>query len=505
MLSSFPNSIIATDQKVRDDKMRASFIRHFWDNRFYRLLLIAWGIGGIVLFVIFKQLYPFADFFGDSYSYIFAAEQNLNVSMWPIGYSKFLRLFHFMTDSDTALVAFQYLFLQIAALYFFLSITYFMGLSKPLQLVLAIFLFYNPLFLYISNYINSDPIFLAISLVWFTHLLWIINRPKPTQLITQALLLVVAFSIRNNAYYYPLISILGYGLSKHLLWRKAIGSTLGLVFIMLFVLFSRHEAGKLTGTKQFSLFTGWQLANNALYMYKHVTVIPTLLPSPETRELDSLSKIFFSKTSPNFDNALKSYTGNYFIREPFAPLKRYFSHHFNTQDEYNLIVSWGKANPIFAEFGKSVIKQDPLAYMHHFALLNSVNYFFPPLEKLAEYNLGTNNVEPIAQDWFNYTSTEVTAASYSIQEWVLLPYQVLFMFLNLFSIGGIVWLVIDKKRPPLAWAETRIIILMGSLLLINFFFSVFVTINVLRYQLFPICICLVMASFLYKRMEKRLT
>ncbi|HEY4335682.1 MAG TPA: hypothetical protein VGM89_07285, partial [Puia sp.] len=42
--------------------------------------------------IVFKLLYPYADYFTDSYSYIQAAVQRDAISFRPIGYSLFLRL-----------------------------------------------------------------------------------------------------------------------------------------------------------------------------------------------------------------------------------------------------------------------------------------------------------------------------------------------------------------------------------------------------------------------------
>ncbi len=83
-----------------------------------------------VEFILFKLLYPYASFFSDSYSYIFAAAMHLDVNVWPIGYSKFLQFFPWITRSHLALISFQFYFLEISALYFFLSILYFYRLQR---------------------------------------------------------------------------------------------------------------------------------------------------------------------------------------------------------------------------------------------------------------------------------------------------------------------------------------------------------------------------------------
>src|SRR5258708_20583126 len=94
--------------------------------RLNRTFLWIAGIAIIVQFVIFKILYPYAGFInGDSYVYLESAYMNYDINTYPVGYSKFLRLFSVFSRSDTALVAFQYLIIQSSALYFIFTLFYF--------------------------------------------------------------------------------------------------------------------------------------------------------------------------------------------------------------------------------------------------------------------------------------------------------------------------------------------------------------------------------------------
>jgi len=116
--------------------------------------------------------------------------------------------------------------------------------------------FVNPLSLYLSNTINSDALFGALSILWVTQLLWIIHKPRVYQLFVQAILLFLCFTIRNNAYYYPLIAIIAFLLTKQNWKWKLAGMVLPFLFIIPFVIHTQNEAYKITGTRQFSLFTG---------------------------------------------------------------------------------------------------------------------------------------------------------------------------------------------------------------------------------------------------------
>ena len=147
----------------------------FTENKVYLLVML-----GIMLveFIVFKICYPFPDFFSDSYSYIRAAYLHLDVNIWPIGYSRFLALFHhWISHSGSALITFQYLVWCSSALYFYFTVTYFYPTGKNTRIFLNLFLFFNPLFFYTTNYVTSDILFISMSTVWLTLLIWTSTAP----------------------------------------------------------------------------------------------------------------------------------------------------------------------------------------------------------------------------------------------------------------------------------------------------------------------------------------
>lgn len=445
---------------------------------------LAYAVGAIFIqFIIFKLLYPYPDFFSDSYSYLFGAYANLDINIWPIGYSKFLRAFHGLMYSGTSLVAFQYFFLQVSAMYLFFTIWFLFNLVRTNRIILFCFLFLNPLNLYISNYVNSDPVFAALSLCWFTQLLWIYHQPKNYHLLTHGLLLFFCFTIRNNAYYYPLISIVVHILSRQVAWKKLAGIAFPCLLIALFIIHSRNEAYKLTGKKQFSLFTGWQLANNALYFYEKINVDTAALPSEQLRELDRFAQGFFTHLPPEqeYRDYLNSYVGNFFIRQPRSPLKRYMAAHYQPKDELESVVAWGQSSAVFAEYGSYIIKHHPVEFAKYFMLLNTKNYFLPPLEKLEVYNLTEDSVAAIAAYWFHFPTKAVTSVSKTAQGTVLHFFPGFFLVINLYFAGALAIYLARKKyrEQPRVF---NLAILTGSLTLAaNFAFCVFATILVFRY------------------------
>ena len=481
------------NQATTSDFSRMSYAGFIWRLRANRQLLGASLGVSAALFGILKIFYPYPDFFGDSYSYIYAAASHLDINIWPIGYSKFLELFHSITPSATALVAFQYFTLQLAAIHFLFTMVYFYNLTPRSRNILFLFFVVNPLTLYLCNTINSDALFATVTLLWITELIWVIHRPRRYRVATSAALLFVAFTIRNNAYYYPLAGALAFLLCQQSRGYKVAGVALPVLLIIPFVLFTRDAAYKLTGTRQFSLFTGWQLANNVLYMYDQIEVDSMDLPTADTRELNRYALQYFRRINPEtYRPVLEDYVGNFFIRQPEAPLKQYYASQYSFKEKDANIINWAKASQVFEQFGKALLEQHPTAYLRYFMLPNIKHYLIPPLSHIEIYNYGLNEIDPEAQKWFHYQSTAVRVASPTFQGKLLLLYTGLFLLLNVYYIGNILrWAFGNTGR---AWKEpgvgTHFFILAYQVL--NFSFSVTATVNILRYQYVPM---LILAGF----------
>ncbi len=471
---------------------QTSFWKSIWENPTNRKYLLR-GLGvSVVEFIVFKILYPYPDFFSDSYSYISVASHHLKAGIWPIGYSWFLSLIHGITYNSVFLVAVQYLLMQIASLSFFFTLDYFFEIGPAFRRILLGFIVINPLTLYLCNTINSDALFTALSLVWLTQLIWIIYRPRYTYIYTHAALLLLCFTVRNNAYYYPVISLIVFLSCRSGKLFKWCGIGLFAGSILYFVLWTRDEVYKLTGTQQFSLFTGWQLANNALYIYNEVEVDSADFPTPGSRELNRMTMDWLKKVNPQaLSDALDGYVGNFFIKQPDAPLKQYFAKHADRKDtlELGLIREWGRTSEDFAPFGKTVIIHHPLAYVQYFMGRNLSHYFLPPLSHLELYNYGESTIDPIARDWFHFKEARVSCVSYSLQGGLII-YSALFPLINAYFLWY-AFLFITKRRFNTASRELNI--LLGSMaffVLLNFLFSLSATANILRYQIVPMILML---------------
>jgi hypothetical protein len=435
-------------------------------------------------FIIFKILYPFPDFFSDSYSYIFAATVKADINTWPIGYSKFLQWFPWLTRSHQALIFFQFFTYELFALYFFFTVDYLFRMRKFLRRILTIFLFFNPLIFYTANYVTSDILFIALSLLWLTEVLWILYRPKWYQILLQGVLVFALFTLRYNAMIYPAIGALAFLISKHRLALKWSGIAFGPVLIVLFILHSRSAAKEMTGTAQFPILAGWQWGNNALYFREFIQIDSTSFPTAETARLDSIARQFY-RTVPYEQRDLPNYVANYFIRVSNAPLKIYLHSNYPIHDELSNMVAWGQASPVFGEYGRFLIRKYPGAFFRHFIVVNARNYILPPLEKLEVYNLGMDTVFHGGQRWFLLPSVKVWSVSKHIQGLLLLPFPILFLMLNILYACSLIYFMSRTGFEQAGIVFSKSIIVVTSLLVLNCGFSILANIIVIRYQIFP--------------------
>lgn len=455
-----------------------SFLSFIWKEH-RRYLWIAL-LGSIAQLIILKLLFPFPDFISDSYNYIESAALHLNVNLWPIGYAKFLWLVHKIHYSDTFLVAVQYVILQTSLLYFFYTVAYLFRPSRISLNILFFFLLFNPMFLYLSNCVLSDALFTAITFVWLSQLMWQIYRPRISHIIVSAILIGLAFTIRYTAIYYPLVTGLALLLSRQKIWLKIAGTLAPLVFMIPFIQFTKAETKAVTGTAEFSVFGGWQIANNALYMYGNIDVDPADLPAG-TVELDSMVKKYYRSAPEGWFN-FSEFPGTFFIKHSDAPLKQYLYIHHKAEIKKGSLLAWGQVSPMYNAYGTYLIKHYPFAFMRDYMLFNAKVYFNPFLEKYGSYNIGVNDVDAWAQYWFHYKTPYVKVASKSLLGVVFYLYPSVFLVLNLFFTGFLIWLFTSGKWRNFTPSFRRVLLFTAGFLLINFCFSVFATPVVLRYQ-----------------------
>jgi len=485
--------------------MRLNYQKWIWQDPVMRLLLLVSSGLVILQFILFKYLYPYPNFLPDSYSYLDAAFQNAKINLWPVGYSKFLRLFSCFTHNDTALIFFQYAFLQAAVLYFLSSVVYITHPSKWFTRLLFAVSVLNPVLLYVSNFISSDAVFSALSIIWLTQIIWLTYSPGLKLVAAHAVVLYLVFITRYNALYYPIIST-GVLLFSSLSLRKRLAG-LGLIYLLIgsFITNTVLTYRAVSGKPQFSAFGNWQLASNALFAYaqQKVTVneqVPDKfkgLHSIVIRHIDSLQQL-----TSRPDSSL----GIYYLWDEKAPLKQFLGKTRDSDSSSGYFKRWIGVAPLYGEYGTFLIRQHPLSFTKHFLVPNIVNYYVPNPEFLAVYNMGSDSVGDIAKYWFRYTTNKVPsggAQHIAVMELMPVAFAVVNLCFILTFLGFLVLGGMSKSSHSFRLIIQWITIIWGT----NFLFSVFASPIVLRYQVFPIIFTftflLLLLEFLIKESSGR--
>ena len=458
----------------------------------------------VILLTIFKYFYPRAGFLnGDSYIYLQTAVYNYNINFYPVGYSKFLRIFNTLTTNDTALVAFQYFLLQASSLYLLFTFFYYCRPGKWVRYALVAFTLFNPAYLYISNYVSSDAVFMSLSFIWFGQLIELTREVTVRRIVWHSLVIFIAFTVRYNALYYPFISALAIFLSGARWQIRTAGILAIAIPALLFVQFTSSSYKSFTGTRQFTPFTGWQLANNALYAYRSVTFRDTASMPARFAELDALVRHYFDTTRDLRTHPTEMLQANTMYMWDFrSPLQVYMKNRFKNDSVSSPFKKWSLVGPLYGEYGKWLMRRYPATFAGHFLWMNALKFYAPPLEFLDSYNSGLDSVRAIAVGWFQYNSYKVSTKFRTLDVSTLNFYPIMSGMINIIFLASILGLLTLNGFKSIT-TFNNILLLVAVFWGANFAFSVFSSPVTLRYQLFPLMVStymmLVVVDLIYQQ------
>ncbi|WP_217602351.1 hypothetical protein [Chitinophaga sp. GbtcB8] len=483
-----------------------------WGNRQYRIILWIAAAAMVIQFGVFKYIYPYASYIhGDSFVYLNIAQQNLNIDAYLVGYGRFLRMFSVFGSSDLVLTAFQYLLLQGSALFLLFTLFYFNRPSRRVQHLLLAFMVLNPLFLGLANLISSDGLFVALSLSWFALLLWIMHRPNNIVMVCHALVVFAAFTVRYNALIYPGIALIAFLLSPQSWGQKMAGAAVGIILCGLFVLYNGHQYKKLTGTWQYSPFSGWLMANNAMYAYRYVDSADRKPVPQRFKVLDNMIRTYFDSSRDVKTHPVEGLIASTaYMWTPSLPLYVYRERLFKKDSRTSEVRKWASMGPLYGDYGRYIIRKYPLQYARYFLWPNVNKYYAPPLEFLETYNSGRDSVQPVAQQWFGYKSNKVKVRSKTFQAQLLGFYPIFSGIINVVMLCLLLCFVLLKGfREHTLFRKG--VLMGGGVWLLNAGFTIFASSAALRFQAFPILLTstftLLLLDWLWQKglEEKRVT
>jgi hypothetical protein len=471
------------------------FKQWLWANKENRRLFWFSLIIMALSFTWLKIVYPFPNFMPpDSIFYIESANNNDFINIWPIGYSIFLRMISVISKSDLLLVILQYVLLQTTILYLLFSVRYLFNPSKWMFRILLCITVTNPLLLHIANFVSSDSLFIVLSILWFTQLLWLLYRPSMSLIMTHAIILLFSFMVRYNALYYPFVSFVLIGFCDISRRLKILGIGFSIGLLLIFIGRTQNEYYQKTGASQFSAFGGWQLAANSLYGY----AISERYPSSKVprafaplHEVVNQHMAVLEKLEVRPDRDI----GIYYLWDQNTPLWTFFlTTHKN--DSGSIFLKWAKMAPLYKKYGYYLITQNPWAYIKHFVLPNVSKYYVPPASFMESYNLGMDTVNYKAANWFQWKNNKVYTRSKTPVISIVTLSTIPIAMINWLFLMNLCGFIIAGGFKRCGIYAKRATICMLMVWLINFLFSICAAPIELRYQLFPLLITSVF-MFLY--------
>ncbi|NLR66837.1 hypothetical protein HGH92_21190 [Chitinophaga varians] len=482
---------LAIDNKNKSDIRDISFRDFVLQTKIYRIAIAVCFLAMIVQLFVFKYFYPYPSFInGDSYEYLKSAFYNLKINTYPIGYAKFLRLFSVFFIGGDSLVVFQYFFTQFSILWLMFSVFYFYNPNKIIQMTLLGVMVTSPIFLYLANYISSDSLFLGLSICWFTTLIWILNRPSYRLWVFHSIFVCMAFIVRYNALYYPLISLVVVVLDRRNISLKVVGLVLMFGLIGMFVVFTSLQYKKLTGRIQFSPFSGWQMANNAMYAYKFVDPAKRKELPLKFHGLDKDVRAYFDTTRPFLNKFPEEmlWVSTIYMWKPTSPLRIYMNRMHVGDTTFSEFRKWSEVAPLYNEYGIELMKTYPGVFVRMYLWPNLIKFYVPPVEFLSSYGYRVDSIPPVAMAWFDYkhnkAKTRFKDNHVSILEW----YPNICGIMNaVFIMLSVSFFVLKGRR-----LDRKIFLLWIMYFLFwmtNIVFSVFASPIALRFQIFPLVLC----------------
>lgn len=478
----------------RDNIPQQPFSTWLFKNHENQILLMLSGIVMIIAYTYFKFMYPLPNFFPDSYEYLYPAIRNKTVDIRPIGYTKFLQWLPFITRSHFWLIATQFIILQASLLYLLFTIRYLLQPGKWIFITLLLACILNPLLYHVSNLVSSDPVFTALSLVWFTQLLWLIVRPTKTLLLSHAVILFLAFVMRYNALYYPVISFGIIMFSQAPRWLKGVSIALIVTSLGCFVSYTRQQFKKITGISQFSPFSGWQQAANALTAYTHAPTLDPVESVPEQfKPLHSMVNQYIEllNRTPHYSDM----SVTYYLWRKESPLWRYMYQQAKKDTATKDFIRWAKVAPLYNAYGNYLIKQHLKLYIRHHIVTDTKLYFNPLVEYLGEYIIGDKKILPVGAKWFDIPIDSVEKRnSYEIS--ITKYMAALHGFSCILFIVAACGFIGKTGLKNTALSSRKILACTLVVLLCNGGFSILAAPIVLRYQTFPFIITSVFSILL---------
>ncbi len=458
----------------------------FKEARQRNLLLITLIVNGLLL-AGYKYFYPLPDFYSDSYGYVIAAVNHLEIFYRPLGYSHFLNFLHNWSDSSFFVVAVQYYLLSLASLFCFFTVDYFYRYRhKVIRIAVWALITFNILYLPLANQVASDSLFTALTIIWFTLLLWVINRGNWLSLGLQVIVLMFAFEVRYNALYFLPVACICFLISKN---KNVVYRIVGTAITVFAITWSynriKETTEQYTNAPIFAGFSGWLIANNALYIAPFIHLDTVEFEEPELRTVQQFVNIYKDSLEPGELQMVKrnDLYGSVYLWSKKSPLKMYLRYYCN-KNRVDYMAGWYQVSETFTAYGKHIIQRHVGEYIRYFLIPNTVCYFFPSGGKLSTYNADGTTIADDTRAWFHFNSIELKPrGNTTLQQRIVAVYPAFHVVITVLGLLLPAILLLRNKRKKILQKRQALFALYWyAFFLLDAGFSIIAIAIELRYQ-----------------------
>ncbi|OJU75889.1 MAG: hypothetical protein BGO09_13760 [Bacteroidetes bacterium 47-18] len=461
----------------------------------------------IILYFVFRSLFPNGEYISDSHGYLVSANQHHKVAFRPVGYSNFLNFMGFKGGPEGTLIGFQYLIMTFSSLLLYFTLAYFYPVrNRVVQTLTYLLICFNLMNFFIANFILSDGLFTALTVLIFVLLLWIHNTGRWVYLLVLLPLLYFTFTVRFNSLYYPFFIVIALLLSYRMKLMVRIGGSLAIALSFAsFYIGQQRINNELYDSRVFSGFSGWQLANNALYIYPHIKPEAEWFDSPDLKQLHKfVDSFYYGMDSAALQPILANkYEGASFIWNPKSPLKIFLVYKLRTTKTH-YFKAWVQYSELYNEYGNILIKKNLGTFIKHYITYNTKNFVYPLPEAFTDWNFKTAAIPDVTLQWFPDASVKDNIRHRDLNDAIVQAYRVLYSLLILGCLAGTFYLLFRMYRSrELSFKNEafRLHFFTGAYFFMTAAFSIYASVVVFRNVLPLIPLSLMWLYLMYYYLE----
>lgn len=358
---------------------KESFFRYL-RRKDQRYLLLAVFAFYLITYFVLTSLWPSPNGLTDSGGYVNAALKNKYDGYRPFGYSSFLISLHNVSYSIYFVVFAQYWISAFASTFFVFTFKYFFRPKTRLaEILFMVFSLVSIVVIYLTDAIISDSIFASLTVLWVTFGLWFMWAEsigaKALNFFFHLFVMGLLINIRYTGFFYVSVTFI---LIAMAFFRKnrLVGVGLALLLVMLSYKFYTNQVqvtAKHTTIESFGGFSGWQRANNALFVWPHIKIDEAEIEDPKVKDM-----VHFLH---NYDTMIVRLTAKGINPDmmwtPKGPLKSYMAD-YRKKNPCFIVYAWTLlGSTTYHDFASYISGNYPVEYFKYFLWPNFLGTIYP--------------------------------------------------------------------------------------------------------------------------------